>query len=219
MQLQRGEKRGLSDLGIGSSCTVKIDFGLDGIDIAAFGLNADKKIGNDAYVVLFSNLSSPEGAIKLSAGPGTATFNLELDRLPASIDRIVLTATHDTQPVANSRPFVVTVDGTKAIFDVAQHLTTEKAVMLVEFYRHSSGWKLGTIGAGFNGGLAALVDISAAKLAIPALLLRRQRLLRLRLRLRRQPRLSRFARSPLRSRIRLSASRSRARHSARSCST
>jgi tellurite resistance protein TerA len=45
MQLQRGEKRGLSDLGIGTTCAVKIDFGLDGIDIAAFGLNADKKIG------------------------------------------------------------------------------------------------------------------------------------------------------------------------------
>lgn len=106
MQLQRGEKRGLSDLGIGSTCSVKIDFGLDGIDIAAFGLNADKKIGDDNYVVLFSNLSSPEGAIKLNAYSDTATFNLELDRLPAAVDRIVLTATHDSQPVANSRPLI-----------------------------------------------------------------------------------------------------------------
>ncbi|MEI6643739.1 MAG: TerD family protein [Novosphingobium sp.] len=157
MQLQRGEKRGLSDLGIGNNCTVKIDFGLDGIDIAAFGLNAEKKIGDDRYVVLFSNLQSPEGAIKLSAYSDTASFNLELDRLPAGIDRIVLTATHDNQPVANSRPLIVSIDGAKATFDVAQHLTSEKAVMLIEFYRHSSGWKLGTVGAGFNGGLAALI--------------------------------------------------------------
>lgn len=157
MQLQRGEKRGLSDLGIGSTCSVKIDFGLDGIDIAAFGLNADKKIGDDNYVVLFSNLSSPEGAIKLNAYSDTATFNLELDRLPAAVDRIVLTATHDSQPVANSRPLIVSIDGGKALFDVAQYLTGEKAIMLVEFYRHSSGWRLGTVGAGFNGGLAALV--------------------------------------------------------------
>ncbi|WP_408589430.1 TerD family protein [Novosphingobium sp.] len=157
MQLQRGEKRGLSDLGIGTACAIKIDFGLDGIDIAAFGLNADKKIGDDRYVVLFSNLSSPEGAIRLNAYSDTATFNLELDRLPASIDRIVLTATHDSQPVANSRPLVVSIDGGKAVFDVAQYLSSEKAVMLVEFYRHTSGWRLGTVGAGFNGGLAALV--------------------------------------------------------------
>ena len=157
MQLQRGEKRGLSDLGIGTACAVKIDFGLEGIDIAAFGLNADKKIANDDYVVLFSNLSSPEGAIRLNAYSDTATFNLELDRLPANIDRIVLTATHDSAPVANSRPLVLSIDGGKAVFDVAQHLTSEKAVMLVEFYRHSSGFKLGTIAAGFNGGLAALV--------------------------------------------------------------
>lgn len=157
MQLQRGEKRGLSDLGIGTACAVKIDFGLDGIDIAAFGLNADKKIGDDRYVVLFSNLNSPEGAIRLNAYSDSATFNLELDRLPASIDRIVLTATHDSQPVANSRPLIVSIDGGKAVFDVAQYLSGEKAVMLVEFYRHSSGWRLGTVGAGFNGGLAALV--------------------------------------------------------------
>lgn len=157
MQLQRGEKRGLADLGIGSNCTVKIDFGLEGIDIAAFGLDQAKKIGNDAYVVLFSNTQSPEGAIKLNAYSDTASFNLELDRLPASIDRIVITATHDTRPVAESRPLLVAIDGSKAVFDVGQHLTSEKAVMLIEFYRHSSGWKLGTIGAGFNGGLAALV--------------------------------------------------------------
>ncbi|MBU6395045.1 MAG: TerD family protein [Sphingomonadales bacterium] len=158
MQLQRGEKRALSDLGIGTACAVKIDFGLDGIDLAAFGLNADKKIGDDRYVVLFSNLNSPEGAIRLNAYSDTATFNLELDRLPASIDRIVLTATHDSQPVANSRPLVVNIDGGKAIFDVAQYLSSEKAVMLVELYRHSSGWRLGAVGAGFNGGLAALVN-------------------------------------------------------------
>lgn len=157
MQLQRGEKRGLSDLGIGTKCSVKIDFGLEGIDIAAFGLNADKKIVDDNYVVLFSNLSSPEGAIKLNAYSDTATFNLELDRLPTAVDRIVLTATHDSQPVANSRPLIVSIDGGKALFDVAQYLTAEKAIMLVEFYRHSSGWRLGTVGAGFNGGLAALV--------------------------------------------------------------
>ncbi|KPF53130.1 Tellurium resistance [Novosphingobium sp. AAP1] len=157
MQLQRGEKRGLSDLGIGTTCTVKIDFGLDGIDIAAFSLNADKKIGDDRYVVLFSNLNSPEGAIRLTPYSDTATFNFELDLLPAHIERIVLTATHDSQPVANSRPLIVSVDGGKAVFDVAPYLSSEKAIMLVEFYRHTSGWRLGTVGAGFNGGLAALV--------------------------------------------------------------
>lgn len=157
MQLQRGEKRGLADLGVGSKCSVKVDFGLDGADIAAFGLDSAKKIGDDRYVVLFSNNTSPNNEITLQANSDSALFNLDLDALPTTIDRIVFTATHDSRSVGESNPLMVSIDGTKAQFDVTQHLTNEKAVMMVEMYRHSSGWKLGTIGAGFEGGLAALI--------------------------------------------------------------
>ena len=156
MELQKGEKRGLSDLGIGTRVTVKVDFGLEGVDIAAFGLNADKKIGDDRYVVLFSNPRTPEGAIEMTGSSDSAVFVADLDRLPASIDRVVFTATHDNRPIADSRPLMVSVDG-KANFDVARSLSNEKAVMMVEIYRHSSGWKIGTIAAGFAGGLAALI--------------------------------------------------------------
>jgi tellurite resistance protein TerA len=158
MHLQRGEKRSLSDLGVANRCTVKVDFGLDGVDIAAFGLTKEQKIGDDRYVVLFSNPRSPEGAITLMPSSDTAVFNLDLDALPSSVDRIVFTATHDTLPISEARPLIVTLDGMKASFNVAEHLTTEKAVMMAELYRHSSGWRIGTIAAGFAGGLAALVQ-------------------------------------------------------------
>ncbi|WP_239807464.1 TerD family protein, partial [Croceicoccus hydrothermalis] len=157
MQMQKGEKRGLADFGISSCCTVKVDFGLDGVDIAAFGLDSAKKIGDDRYVVLFSNPKTPEGAIEMMSTSDNAVFNLDLDRLPSSIDRIVFTATHDNQPISRARPLIVTVDGNKASFDVASSLSNEKAVMMIEIYRHSSGWKIGTIAAGFAGGLAALI--------------------------------------------------------------
>jgi tellurite resistance protein TerA len=104
MQLQQGEKRGLADLGIGARCSVRVDFGLDGVDIAAFGLNAARRIGDDRYVVLFSNRQSPEGAIRLTSETGSALFDLDLDRLPPAVDRIVFTATHDTRPISDARP-------------------------------------------------------------------------------------------------------------------
>lgn len=157
MQLQKGEKRALADLGIGARCTVKVDFGLDEVDIAAFGLDAARKISDDRYVILFSNTRSPEGAIEMRPTSDTAAFNIDLDALPDSIDRIVFTATHDSLPISDARPLFVSVDGNKASFDVAGNLSNEKAVMMVEFYRHSGGWKLGTIAAGFTGGLAALI--------------------------------------------------------------
>lgn len=157
MQLQRGEKRSLSDLGVGPQCEVKVEFGMDGIDIAAFGLEPGQKIGDDRYVVLFSNPASPGGEVRMSSAGNAASFTLDLDKLPATIDRIVFTATHDSRAVGESRPLLVSIDGGKASFDVAAHLSNEKAVMMAEIYRHSSGWKIGTIAAGFAGGLGALI--------------------------------------------------------------
>lgn len=158
MQLQRGEKKTLADLGVGPRLSVAIDYGLAGVDVAAFGLNKDRRIGDDRYVVLFSNSSSPEGAIRLTATDGKTSFALDLDVLPSTIDRIVFTATHDAQPIANAKPLVVTLDNGKASFNAGEHLTSEKAVMLIEIYRYAAGWRIGTIAAGFNGGLASLIE-------------------------------------------------------------
>lgn len=173
MQLQKGEKRSLADLGIGNRCEVSVNFGLQGVDIAAFGLDAAKKIGDDRYVVLFSNPRSPNGEINLAASNDKATFTIDLDALPASIDRIVLTATHDDRPISDARPLMVSIDQGKAEFNVADHLSNEKAVMMVELYRHSSGWRFGTIAQGFAGGLASLIghfggEVAADPVPAPA---------------------------------------------------
>src|SRR3546814_4314408 len=124
--------------------------------ISAFGLDASKKIGDDRYVILFSNSRSPNGEISLASSSDRASFTLDLDALPASIDRIVFTATHDDRPIAESRPLTVSIDQGKAEFNVAEHLSNEKAVMMIELYRHSSGWRCGTIAQGFAGGIARL---------------------------------------------------------------
>lgn len=168
MQLQRGEKRGLADLGIANSCDIKVDFNLPGADIAAFGLDKDRKIGDDRYVVLFSNPRAPDGAIAMSSSSDSAVFTVDLDKLPATIDRIVFTATHDSRPISEARPLTVAIDGNKAIFNVAEHLSTEKAVMMIELYRHTSGWRLGTIAAGFAGGLANLIQHFGGEVEAPA---------------------------------------------------
>src|SRR3546814_1494148 len=51
----------------------------------------------------------------------------------------------------------LSIDQGKAEFNVAEHLSNEKAVMMIELYRHSSGWRCGTIAQGFAGGLASLI--------------------------------------------------------------
>ena len=156
VELKKGEKRALADIGSGHDVSVDVAFGLEGTDVAAFGLGPDGRIGDDRWVVLFSNAASPDGAMRGDFRSGGARFDFALATLPATIDRIVLTATHDSRPVSESRPLTVSVGG--ASFDVAAGLSSERAVMMAELYRHSSGWKLGTIAQGFDGGLGALIE-------------------------------------------------------------
>lgn len=163
MELKQGEKRSLADLAIGIRCEMDVEFA-HGVDIAAFGLGADRRIGDDRYVVLFSNPASPDGAIRLNG----ARFDLNLDLLPAAIDRIVFTATHDEKPISQAKPLRISIDGGKARFDVGACLTAEKAVMMCEIYRHKDGWRIGTIGAGFEGGLAKLVEHFGGQVGSPA---------------------------------------------------
>ena len=155
-ELKKGEKRALTDIGAGTDVSVDVRFGLDGMDVAAFGLGPDGKIGDDRYVVLFSNATSPQGEMRGAFENGSARFDVALAKLPDSIARIVFTATHDSRPVSAASPLTVAVGN--ASFDVAAGLSSERAVMMAELYRHSSGWKLGTIAQGFDGGLAALIE-------------------------------------------------------------
>ena len=165
-ELKKGEKRALADIGAGTDVAVNVDFGLDGMDVAAFGLGPDGKIGDDRYVVLFSNAASPNAEMRGAFQGGSARFDVALAKLPDSIARIVFTATHDSRPVSDSRPLTVAVGD--ASFDVASGLSSERAVMMAELYRHSSGWKLGTIAQGFDGGLAALIEHFGGEVEAPA---------------------------------------------------
>src|SRR5262249_16877992 len=154
MELQKGEKRPLADLGAGTALQVRVEYGRAGTDIAAFGLQPGRKIGDDRYVVLFSNPASPNGEIRPTAEGSATRFDLDLPALPGDIERVVITATHDDVPIAQCAPLVVTAGSGR--FDAGAVLSAEKAAMLVEVYRKDGAWRFGTIAQGFNGGLAEL---------------------------------------------------------------
>ena len=156
MQLTIGEKKPLSAIGVATRFTAIIDHGATDLDVALFSLGANQQIEDDRYSVLFSQPETPHGEIRMAKPvPGSTSFDIDLARIPASIERMVLTATHDTRPVSQTLPLVVTIGN--ASFDVGRFLKQEKAVKLVEIYRHKGEWRLGAVAQGFNGGLADLV--------------------------------------------------------------
>lgn len=156
MQLTPGQKTSLSAVGAGTRFTVDVDYGIEDLDIVAFGLDGAKRISDDRYTVLFSNPRTPDGAISMKPGARTTSFEIDVNVLPASVERIMFVASHDTQPLSNARPIVVTVGN--ASFDAGSVLGQERAVMLVEIYRHNGEWRLSAVGQGFAQGLAKLIE-------------------------------------------------------------
>ncbi|ATP19905.1 VWA domain-containing protein [Sphingobium yanoikuyae] len=151
-----GEKRAIADFTDSNVINVIVAHDPADIDIAAFGLDAAKKIADDRYTVLFSNNASPDKSITMSRLDSGTLFSIYPEKVPGHIDRITITATHDTLPLQRATVLKATINNAVTV-DAKPHLGDEKAVMLLDLYRHNGAWRLGAVVQGFAGGLAALV--------------------------------------------------------------
>ncbi|WP_129840665.1 TerD family protein [Streptomyces sp. RFCAC02] len=164
-QFQRGQKSRLSDLTLGTDLYVGVQITGPGMvfDISCFGLDADERLSDDRYFVFYNQPKSPEESLQLLGAQAgdTESFRVTLDRVPAAIHRLAFTATIDGDgTMAQAAPgYLRIVAGGEEVarysFD-GSAFTTERAVMLGDFYR-KDGWRFAAVGQGFDGGLAALL--------------------------------------------------------------
>ncbi len=167
----RGQKGKLSDLGLQSAFSVTIDLPASGasVDLSCFGLDAAGKLADDRYMIFYNQLASPEGAIRLNLSGSRAEFRLNLDALPASIDRLVFTGAIDGNGTMRNIGSGAMTLGDAGTFALAgADFQEEKAVMLGELYRKDGLWRFGAIGQGFNGGLSALLAHFGGSEAAPS---------------------------------------------------
>jgi len=166
MQLNRGQRLKLSDIMPATRLRAEVE--LQGIhaDVACFGLDAQGHLSDERYMIFYNQPRSPCGSVALANPamhtPGTVGFDLILDQLPASIERLVFTAALDGAGSMRQlqRGQVVLRDGStpQASFALTgQDFDQERALMLLEIYRKDGIWRISATGQGFNGGLAALV--------------------------------------------------------------
>ena len=134
------------------------------LDVACFGLDAAGKLSDERYMTFFNQPRTPCGGVEARAGSGgdMAAFALQLARLPAGIDRLVVTASIDGGGVMSQLQAgqVRLQAGGRELARFAfagSDFAQEKAVMLAEIYRKDGGWRCMAVGQGFNGGLDALV--------------------------------------------------------------
>ena len=167
----RGQKGKLADLGLGTAfpLTLTLGAGTD-VDVSCFGLDAGGQLADERYMVFFNQTSAPENAVVLELGAGHAVFRLDLERLPATIEKLVFTAAVADQgslralgasTLALGQPAAATFGFSGADFDA------EKAVIVGELYRRDGSWRFGAVGQGFAGGLAALLKHFGGSEAAP----------------------------------------------------
>ncbi|WP_407539777.1 VWA domain-containing protein [Deinococcus radiomollis] len=160
--LAPGQKLKLADLTPQRQLTVQVQLSHPDADLSVFGLDADRQLKDDRYFVFFNQPSSPANEISIGGEGDTRRFTVDLAALPASIERLMFVATSDSQPLSAMKGGGVTL--TAGGSEVARMplsaagLSGEKALMLLELYRHSGDWRLSAVRQGFNGGLKALLE-------------------------------------------------------------
>ena len=95
MDFTRGQRLKLEALGLADaafSVTVELNAGPLTVDVACFGLDGARKLSDERYMTFFNQPTTPCGAVKLK---GQGKFDLDLARLPASIDALVMTLAID----------------------------------------------------------------------------------------------------------------------------
>lgn len=162
MTLLRGQRLKLSDMGISDlefSVSLEMARGSLTVDTACFGLAQTKKLLDERYMTFFNQPSSPCGAVHLV---GPSQFNFNLSRLPATIESLIITLAIDgAGSMSQLGPCTARLlrgSNVVAIYPFeGEHFASERAVMLLEFYRKDGQWRACAAGQGFNGGLDALV--------------------------------------------------------------
>ncbi|NGO72782.1 TerD family protein, partial [Streptomyces boncukensis] len=173
-QLQRGHKAKVSDLTAGTDLYVGVQIAGAGLafDISCFGLDGQERLSDDRYFVFFNQPKSPEESLQLLGAQAgdTESFRVTLERIPEQVERLSFTATVDgAGQMSQIGPgYIRIVAGGEEVaryaFDGSE-FTTERAVMLGDFYRKGGIWRFAAVGQGFDGGLDALLKHFGGEIA------------------------------------------------------
>ncbi|MFO1373420.1 MAG: VWA domain-containing protein [Agitococcus sp.] len=176
MDISKGQRTPISQLVTGQSFQLAVStVGALVVDISCFGLDAAQKLSDERYMTFFNQPKTPCGGVAIvqSTGKDTTTFHLNLALLPASIDRLVITAAIDGTGTMNQLRdgcylrFVANGQESSRFNFSGQDFAQEKALMLGELYRKNGEWRFCATAQGFNGGLEALVKHFGGEVAAP----------------------------------------------------
>ena len=170
---------GLEAVFVGLGWDVKAtDTGYDfDLDAATFLLNGSEKLISEQHFIFYNNKISPDADQSVQhmgdnlTGEGEGddeVLIVDLRKVPSEVDKIVFTASiYDADKrkqnfgqVDNAFVRLVNVQSKEELlrFDLTEDFSIETAVIMAELYRKNGEWRFNAVGAGYQGGLAALLN-------------------------------------------------------------
>jgi tellurium resistance protein TerD len=170
---------GLSEVFVGLGWDVKAtDTGSDfDLDSSLFLLGANEKLISDNHFIFYNNLTSPDpdksvqhmGDNLTGIGEGDdEVIKINLKKVPNDVQKILVTVTiHEAQQrhqnfgqVQNAFVRLVNAQTQQEAvrYDLVEDYSIETALIMAELYRKDGEWRLNAVGAGYQGGLQALLD-------------------------------------------------------------
>ena len=170
---------GLSEIFIGLGWDTKAtDGGFDfDLDASLFLLGNSDKLISDNHFIFYNNLTSPDADKSVEhtgdnlTGEGDGddeVIKVNLKKVPSNIQKAVVVVTiHDAEQRSQNfgqvdNAYVRIVDsktGKEAIrYDLTEDCSIETAMIMAELYRKDGEWRVNAVGAGYQGGLQALLD-------------------------------------------------------------
>ena len=147
------------------------------IDASIFLLGSNEKLISDKHFIFYNNLKSPDpeqsvqqrGDNRTGAGEGDdEIIDVNLKTVPPEVEKMVLTVTiHEADQrqqnfgqVSNAFVRIVNCENEKEIirYDLTEDFSVETALIMAELYRKDGEWRMNAVGAGYQGGLQALVE-------------------------------------------------------------
>lgn len=139
------------------------------IDVSAFLIGPNGKVRSDADMCFYGQPSVAGGAVTLQgAANGETRFRVSPGRVPAGVEKVILTATIHENRAAFGRLPEIGLDAGGVIGKIPCAGMTETALILAELYPRNGAWKVRVVGQGFNGGLAALATHLGVEISDPA---------------------------------------------------
>ena len=133
------------------------------LDLASFALDPNGKLVGEPYMTFFNQPVTPCGGVRVGNGYAEGQgFTFDLARLPATVERVVITASIDGAGVMSQLQSgylrLLDQDGELLRFAfTGSDFASERALMVGEIYRRNGEWRFMASGQGFDGGLDVLV--------------------------------------------------------------